>query len=95
MSNEYLRQNTPAESHESALQPRNLYLVVNVASHYFGQIVEEIDTAYINEHNCIALWIKDSITGLWFRNSELEKTTEDGLDLHPFDLDEDDEYTDS
>lgn len=79
MSKEYLRYDTsndPVEPQEA----RNLYLVVNVKSEYFGVTIEEIDRAYINEENCQALWIKDSITGLWFRCSELEQTFQGSMD---------------
>jgi len=79
MSTEYIR-HTPTDEPVIAQEPRNLYLVVNIKSHYFGTTIEEIDREYINEQDSIALWIKDSITGLWFRCTELEQTFEGSMD---------------
>lgn len=74
MSTEYLRAEHPVEEPENAMEPHGLYLVTNVASHYFGCVVEGIDKYYRHEEDCICLWIKDSITGMWFRCTEMEMT---------------------
>lgn len=84
MSTEYLRQDTPVESHESAIEPRNLYTVVNVSSHYFGQVVEQIDATHLNGSNGLEFWIKDSITGLWFKYDELETEDFEDDEYYPF-----------
>lgn len=75
MNTEYTRLGTSDAPVES-IEPRLLWMVVNPKSHYFGCIVEQIDSSYINEKDGKAnqLWIKDSITGLWFRHDELEET---------------------
>lgn len=73
MTDTYLRYD---HSNDPVAEPvvNNLYLVVNVKSEYFGTTIEEADRTYLNEENSQVLWIKDLITGLWFRCTELEQT---------------------
>lgn len=73
MTDNYLRYDG---SNEPVAQPvsGDLYLVINVRSEYFGFTIEEVDRTYLNEGDSQVLWIKDNLTGLWFKESELEAT---------------------
>lgn len=54
----------PLEEREKPLEPFSLFSVVNYRSYYFGVIVEAVDA-----HDD---WVKDGITGRWFKLDELE-----------------------
>lgn len=83
MSKEYLRQDPKDVKPDP--EPVGYFLVVNPKSHYFGLMVCEIE-----RHED---WIKDSITGLWFKLSDLEESFEGGDAISGADdyLDDDDE----
>lgn len=97
MNTDYIRQ-APTDDDESLIEPRNLYTVTNLQSHYFGCVVEQIDSYYRHESDCVVLWVKDAITGLWFGIFELEsiRSEEDcNIDYDPRDpLDEGDGISD-